>query len=141
MSLQISEVRIRLIGSGNSGLLAVCSVLFDNGLCVRDIKVIKGSKGPFLSMPARRLTDPCPYCRGKNHRKARFCNDCGGKLSWDSREDYFGREQLFSDIVLPTTSNLREYLSSSVIKTYLQEMAHPGSCLPLLVGGEEPHRS
>lgn len=138
MATDITEVRIRLIDSGDSGLLAVCSVLFDGELCVRDLKVIKGSKGPFLSMPARRLTDPCPHCRGKNHRKARYCNDCGGKLSWDAREDYVGREQLFSDIVLPVTAAQREKISKAVVGTYLKELAHPGSCLPLLVSGKEP---
>ena len=47
---------------------------------VRDLKIIEGQNGYFVAMPSRKLTARCPRCNGKNHLRARNCNDCGAHL-------------------------------------------------------------
>src|SRR5579885_2523314 len=76
----ITEVRIKLCEENNERLLAFCSVTFDNAFVVRDLKIIEGTKGMFVAMPSRKLTDRCGKCGCKNHLRARFCNSCGGRL-------------------------------------------------------------
>ena len=68
----ITEVRIKLCEENNERLLAFCSVTFDNAFVVRDLKIIEGTKGIFVAMPSRKLTDRCGRCGGKNHLRARF---------------------------------------------------------------------
>ena len=58
----ITEVRIKLCEENNERLLAFCSVTFDNAFVVRDLKIIEGTKGMFVAMPSRKLTDRCGKC-------------------------------------------------------------------------------
>ena len=85
----ITEVRIKLMEDSNENerLQAFCSVTFDNAFVVRDLKIIEGTKGSFVAMPSRKLTDRCPGCGCKNHLRARFCNQCGSKLDEDRATD------------------------------------------------------
>ncbi|MBX6350220.1 MAG: septation protein SpoVG family protein [Clostridia bacterium] len=51
--MQITEVRLRRsLRDGKT--LASASVVFDGSFVVHDIRIVLGSQGPFLSMPARR---------------------------------------------------------------------------------------
>src|SRR5438132_1124093 len=92
----ITEVRIKLMEDNNERLQAFCSVTFDDAFVVRDLKIIEGTKGSFVAMPSRKLTDRCGSCGCKNHLRARFCNQCGHKLDEDrasrdaNRTDGFG---------------------------------------------------
>jgi stage V sporulation protein G len=53
--MQITEVRIRL---ANEELVkAYASICFDDCFLVRDIRVIKGPKGLFISFPSGKLSD------------------------------------------------------------------------------------
>ena len=79
----ITEVRIKLCEENNERLLAFCSVTFDNAFVVRDLKIIEGTKGVFVAMPSRKLTDRCSGCGCKNHLRARYCNQCGHKQNED----------------------------------------------------------
>ena len=76
----ITEVRIKLVEENNERLQAFCSVTFDNAFVVRDLKIIEGTKGSFVAMPSRKLTDRCPGCGSKTHLRARYCKSCGHKL-------------------------------------------------------------
>ena len=60
----ITEVRIKLMEGGqeNERLQAFCSVTFDDCFVIRDLKIIEGTKGSFVAMPSRKLTDRCPGC-------------------------------------------------------------------------------
>ncbi len=120
----ITEVRIKLMEGGqeNERLQAFCSVTFDDAFVVRDLKIIEGTKGSFVAMPSRKLTDHCPQCGCKNHLRARFCNQCGGKLD-ESRatRDADGRVKLHADIAHPINSACREVIQSAVIKAYQEE--------------------
>ena len=69
----ITEVRIKLMDEGNNDnerLQAFCSVTFDDAYVVRDLKIIEGTKGSFVAMPSRKLTDRCQSCGSKNHLRA-----------------------------------------------------------------------
>src|SRR3954452_17810141 len=120
----ITEVRIKLMDDGNENerLQAFCSVTFDDAFVVRDLKIIEGTKGSFVAMPSRKLTDRCPGCGSKNHLRARYCNSCGHKLD-DQRavRDADGRAKLHADIAHPITSACREVIQSAVIKAYTDE--------------------
>ena len=64
----ITEVRIKLMEDHNENerLQAFCSVTFDDAFVVRDLKIIEGTKGSFVAMPSRKLTDRCGGCGCKN---------------------------------------------------------------------------
>ena len=81
--MEITEVRIKLTEDSDDRLQAFCSITFDDCFVVRDLKIIEGSSGPFVAMPSRKLTAHCPRCGCKNHLRAAFCNQCGGKLNPD----------------------------------------------------------
>ena len=120
----ITEVRIKLMEDHNENerLQAFCSVTFDNAFVVRDLKIIEGTKGSFVAMPSRKLTDRCPGCGSKNHLRARFCNQCGSKLDEDrATRDADGRAKLHADIAHPINSACREVIQTAVLKSYHEE--------------------
>ncbi len=120
----ITEVRIKLMEDNNENerLQAFCSVTFDDAYVVRDLKIIEGTKGSFVAMPSRKLTDRCPGCGSKNHLRARFCNSCGGKLDEDrATRDADGRVKLHADIAHPINSACREIIQSAVLKAFQEE--------------------
>ena len=118
----ITEVRIKLCEANSERLLAFCSVTFDNAFVVRDLKIIEGTKGMFVAMPSRKLTDRCMKCSCKNHLRARFCNQCGAKLDEHrAMRDTDGRAKLHADIAHPIHSAARELIQNAVIKAYAEE--------------------
>ena len=118
----ITEVRIKLVAENNERLQAFCSVTFDNAFVVRDLKIIEGTKGSFVAMPSRKLSDRCPSCGCKNHLRARFCNSCGHKLDENrALRDADGRAKLHADIAHPINSACREVMQNAIIKAYHDE--------------------
>lgn len=120
----ITEVRIKLMEDHNENerLQAFCSVTFDDAFVVRDLKIIEGTKGSFVAMPSRKLTDRCNHCGCKNHLRARYCNQCGGKLNEERAiRDGDGRAKLHADIAHPINSACREVIQSAVLKSYNEE--------------------
>jgi stage V sporulation protein G len=120
----ITEVRIKLMEDGNENerLQAFCSVTFDDAFVVRDLKIIEGTKGSFVAMPSRKLTDRCSQCGCKNHLRSRFCNQCGGKLDENrATRDADGRAKLHADIAHPINSACREVIQSAVLKAFQEE--------------------
>src|SRR5262249_1409490 len=106
----------------NERLQAFCSVTFDDAFVVRDLKIIEGTKGSFVAMPSRKLTDRCPSCGCKNHLRARFCNHCGARLDEDrALRDADGRAKLHADIAHPINSACRELIQGAVLKAYQDE--------------------
>lgn len=118
----ITEVRIKLCEENNERLLAFCSVTFDHAFVVRDLKIIEGTKGLFVAMPSRKLTDRCPRCGGKNHLRARFCNQCGTRQD-EQRATRLteGRAKLHADIAHPINSAAREHIQNAIVKAYEDE--------------------
>lgn len=118
----ITEVRIKLMEDNNERLQAFCSVTFDDAFVVRDLKIIEGTKGSFVAMPSRKLTDRCPQCACKNHPRSRYCNQCGTKLNEDrATRDQDGRAKLHADIAHPINSACREVIQGAVLKAYHEE--------------------
>ena len=68
------EVKIRPIQNGSS-VLADASVTLNGCFAVRDIKIMKGSNGPFVSMPRQKVGseywDVCFPCTKEFHQKFR----------------------------------------------------------------------
>jgi len=52
----ITEVKVYL-AKGSGRLKAYATIVFENSFIVRDLKVIEGYKGLFVSMPSRRRSD------------------------------------------------------------------------------------
>ena len=118
----ITEVRIKLCEENNERLLAFCSVTFDNAFVVRDLKIIEGTKGVFVAMPSRKLTDRCGRCGGKNHLRARFCNQCGTRQDEQrAMRATDGRAKLHADIAHPIHSGARELIQSAVVEAFNKE--------------------
>ncbi|MDG2469500.1 MAG: septation protein SpoVG family protein [Pirellulaceae bacterium] len=121
--MKVTEVRIKLTGDTENRLLAFCSVTLDDSFVVRDLKVIEGGSGMFVAMPSRKLTGHCPGCRGKNHLRSNFCNQCGQKLCLDSAHPKLDTDnRLYADIAHPINSQCREMIQKSVIEEFHQEL-------------------
>ncbi len=120
--MEITEVRVKLMEEPGERLKAFCSITFDDCFVVRDLKIIEGASGPFVAMPSRKLTAHCPNCRCKNHLRAAFCNQCGGRLRENQAiRDEEGRAKLYADIAHPINSACREMIQDRVIESFETE--------------------
>jgi len=120
--MEISEVRVKLIQNKDDRLKAFCSVTMDNEFVVRDIKIIEGTNGYFVAMPSRKMSDHCEKCGGKNHLRAKYCNNCGGALPDDrARKDMKGRMKLHADIAHPINADCRKKIQDKVIAAFKEE--------------------
>jgi stage V sporulation protein G len=121
--MEISEVRVKLIENKDDRLKAFCSVTMDNEFVVRDIKIIEGTNGYFVAMPSRKMSDHCEKCGGKNHLRAKFCNNCGAKLPEErARKDMKGRMKLHADIAHPINTECRKKIQEKVVAAFNEEM-------------------
>ena len=121
--MEITEIRIKLMSDPNDRLQAFCSITFDHCFVIRDLKIIQGTRGSFVAMPSRKLTDRCPRCSAKNHLRSRFCNECGTRLHEDRAEKGDdGRARLYADIAHPINSDCREMIQQRVIVAYGDEL-------------------
>jgi len=121
--MDITEIRIKLVNNSREKLRAFASVTFDGDLVIRDLKIIEGPEGLFVAMPSRKLADRCPRCGGKNHLRARFCNDCGAKLA-EQRAAGEGRSRLklHADIAHPVNARCRERLQQALVEAFHREL-------------------
>ena len=120
--MEITEIRVKLTDDQSERLKAFCSVTLDGDFVIRDLKVIEGTNGYFVAMPSRKLADRCPKCSGKNHLRARFCNQCGTRLDEDrATRGADGRAKLHADIAHPINCNCREVIQGAVIKAFQEE--------------------
>jgi len=121
--MEISEVRVKLVDNKDDRLKAFCSVTMDNEFVVRDIKIIEGARGLFVAMPSRKMSDHCPKCGGKNHLRARFCNNCGATLPENrARKDAKGRMRLHADIAHPINAECRRKIQEKVSTAFNEEV-------------------
>lgn len=118
--MEVTEVRIKLMGENDDRLQAFCSITFDREFVVRDLKIIDGQRGPFIAMPSRKLTTKCGRCSAKNELRARFCNGCGIRLP-DEVAQPDGRTRLFADIAHPINANCRKKIQTAVLEALEQE--------------------
>jgi stage V sporulation protein G len=118
----VTEVRVKLTDDPRNKLKAYASVTIDDAFVVRDLKIIDGAKGPFVAMPSRKLADHCQRCHHKNHLRASYCNQCGGKLDPErAPRDGRGRARLHADLAHPINSATRIEVHKAVVRAYVEE--------------------
>lgn len=121
--MEISEVRVKLINNKDDRLKAFCSITLDNEFVVRDIKVIEGTGGYFVAMPSRKMSDHCDKCGGKNHLRAKFCNNCGASMPDNrAKKDLQGRMKLHADIAHPINASCRQRIQEQVTAAFKEEL-------------------
>jgi stage V sporulation protein G len=137
--MEITEVRVNLVSNKDDRLKAFCSVTMDNEFVIRDIKVIEGAGGVFVAMPSRKMTDHCEKCGGKNHLRAKFCNNCGATLKQNrARKDMKGRMKLHVDIAHPINAECRKRLQEQVSSAFKKELEKSKQADNKSVEVEEP---
>jgi len=121
--MEVSEVRVKLIDNKDDRLKAFCSMTIDNEFVIRDIKIIEGTSGYFVAMPSRKMSDHCEKCGGKNHLRAKFCNNCGASLPEErAKKDFKGRMKLHADIAHPINADCRQRIQNAVTTAFKAEM-------------------
>lgn len=121
--MDITEVRVKLVTNKDDRLKGFCSMTIDNSFVVRDVKIIEGTNGLFVAMPSRKMSDHCTQCGGKNHLRAKFCNNCGAKLSEErARQDAHGRMKLHADIAHPINAECRQTIQEKIVASFEEEV-------------------
>jgi stage V sporulation protein G len=144
--VELTDIRIKLCDDQGNRLKAFCALTFDDTFVIRDVKLIDGNDGLFLAMPSRKLADRCGRCGDKNHLRARFCNNCGGRLD-ENRYQKFqpghghgngnARIKLHADIAHPIDAACRHEIERRVIGAFHEELCRsqlPGYVAPNLDG-------
>ncbi len=124
--MKVTNVSVKLSPQSGDRLKAFCTMTLDGEFVVRDLKIIDGTNGLFVAMPSRKLTDHCPKCGGKNHLRAKFCNDCGGRLPENRMSDEDVQGKLHADIAHPINSDCRARLQGVILDAYREEVARAG---------------
>ena len=121
--MEITEVRVKLIDNKDERLKAFCSMTIDDDFVIRDIKIIEGTGGYFVAMPSRKMSDHCNKCGGKNHLRARFCNNCGASLPENRiRTDVKGRIKIHADIAHPINAGCRQKIQKEIEAAFKAEL-------------------
>jgi stage V sporulation protein G len=121
--MQITEVRVKLVANKDDRLKAFCSMTLDDDFVVRDIKIIEGTGGLFVAMPSRKMSDHCDRCGGKNHLRAKYCNNCGSTLSESrAKQDVKGRMKLHADIAHPINAICRKNIQDRIVVAFHEEV-------------------
>jgi stage V sporulation protein G len=121
--MQITEVRVKLVANKDDRLKAFCSMTLDDAFVVRDIKIIEGTGGLFVAMPSRKMSDHCDHCGGKNHLRAKYCNNCGSTLSESrAKQDVKGRMKLHADIAHPINAECRKTIQDRIVLAFNEEV-------------------
>jgi stage V sporulation protein G len=144
--LTITEVQLQLVQSTkfSDKVLAYARIVVDNSLLVRDLRIVRGSTGPYVVFPSRKVCDRCPACEGKNPLDALHCNWCGVVLS-EERLDCLqcsgsgdaadpvdecpqcngrGTKRLYEDIAHPISKAARDYIQRMVLQAWREKTGH-----------------
>ena len=125
--MKVTNVTVKLSPHSADRLKAFCTMTLDGEFVVRDLKIIEGTSGLFVAMPSRKLTDHCPKCRGKNHLRAKFCNDCGAPLPEKRISEEDAQGKLHADVAHPINSECRNRLQKIILDAYEEERARAGA--------------
>lgn len=113
--MNITEVQIKLAEGNDHRLLAYCSIVFDGSFVVRDLKIIQGESGPFISMPSKVARKHCLDCDQNNPVNANYCNHCGRAFIHDEPQI-----RRYEDIAFPTSQSARQEITQKVVARYRQ---------------------
>lgn len=120
--MEVTEVRVNLVETGDAKLKAFVTITFDNTFVVRDLKVIEGKKGLFVAMPSIKVMVACPKCKKKNPIRSKYCNECGGRQDAPAKpETEEAIREEHRDIAHPINAETRDYIQSKVLNFYEQE--------------------
>lgn len=124
VTVEITEVRIKLMEDSEDRLRAFCSITIDHSFVVRDLKIIEGASGPFVAMPSRKLTARCHRCGHKNYLRTTFCNHCGIRLrqGQEVRDEEGNSSKLYADIAHPINQGCRDLIQKAVLDEYKLEL-------------------
>jgi stage V sporulation protein G len=138
--MRVTNVSVKVSAQSGDRLKAFCTMTLDGEFVVRDLKIIEGTNGLFVAMPSRKLTDHCPKCGGKNHLRAKFCNDCGARLPEKRVSDEEIQGKLHADIAHPINSECRARLQDVILEAYREELRKAGreTEAAAVVGQTEP---
>lgn len=112
--MNITEIRVKPIGSPDDHLVAFCDITLDNQFVIRDIRLIRTEVGFIVAMPSRKSMNSCPNCSAKNYLGANYCNQCGQGLP-KARD---GEQRLHHDIAHPTNAESRAMVELAIIEEY-----------------------
>jgi len=136
--MKVTNVTVKLSPHSSDRLKAFCTMTLDNEFVVRDLKIIEGTSGLFVAMPSRKLTDHCPKCRGKNHLRAKFCNDCGARLPERRVSDEEAQGKLHADVAHPINTECRNRIQQILLEAYEEERKRAGEPAAPGVPAAEP---
>ena len=69
------------------------------------------------------MSDHCGKCGGKNHLRAKFCNNCGAQLQENrARKDAKGRMKLHADIAHPINAECRKNIQETIVAAFEEEL-------------------
>lgn len=123
--IDVTEVRIRLVfGEDGRKLLAYASIVIDDALVVRDLKILNISGRLLVAMPARMVTDHCPACNTVNAILARYCCHCGTRREDDRAvpDADTGRLRVWGDVAYPLCRAARRVVDRAVLDAYHAEV-------------------
>lgn len=120
--MDVTEVRVNLVETGDSKLKAFVTITFDNTFVVRDLKVIEGKKGLFVAMPSIKVMVSCQKCHKKNPIRSKYCNECGQSIDQPAKpETEEAIREEHRDIAHPINAETRDYIQSKVLSAYEEE--------------------
>lgn len=124
--MNITECRVVLTDDTRNDrgpLLGYAAMVIDDAFLVRDIKIIRGDGGPFISMPSRQIKDRCSDCGAKNHLTAAYCSRCGFELDpHRATRGKIGQTQLHADICHPINEDCRRLIHDAVMAAYRRKV-------------------
>ncbi len=120
--MEVTEVRVNLVETGDSKLKAFVTITLENAFVVRDLKIIEGKKGLFVAMPSIKVMVSCNRCKKKNPIRSKFCNECGTKLEQPAKpETEEAIREEHRDIAHPINAETRDYIQAKVLAAYDEE--------------------
>jgi len=82
--LTVTDVRFAPGDGPDARVAAYCDLVLNGVLAVHAVKLLRGADGRLhLGMPAKKITDRCPRCAGKNALVERYCGHCGLRRDGD----------------------------------------------------------
>lgn len=124
---QVTGVRIRLPNPTHhrdKAFKASASVTINNSFVINEIKIIDRDGELFISMPARRFYDHCPFCECKNPVDSLHCSSCGIELKENRAvpDPRTGKIRAYVDIAHPTDRQTRGMIQRIVLDAYHEEL-------------------
>lgn len=121
--MNITEVTVTLMPyQAGSKFVACACFIIDGAIAVHDVKIIKHESRLIVAMPSKKITYPCPSCKGKNYLRAAYCSQCGVKLVAPSiSRTEQGREKVYVDIVHPISRDTREQINQAILVEYQRQ--------------------